>query len=615
MNGCSEGLPRVRRPPGRRLPRLLAALGAAAACVWAGLLAGTARRGRSPWRGPRPGTPPTAWCGLVALHDPKGAVGDKERLLRELCERLHHRGPDGSGYAGGRSWAMAHRRLAIMDPEHGVQPLERGSGAAVANGELYNFRDVLVRLVREHGPQAAAVPTGSDCEVLLPAWRALGADGLCNALNGMFAFVLQDGDGANMLAARDHCGIKPLYIGRSHGGAATWFASELKALVGVCDEAREFPPGYYWTPEGDLQRWYLPQWDAPGFVPSTGSPAAFRAALEKAVKAQLMSDVGIGLLLSGGVDSAIVGEIMAPLMREADEPLRSFTVGQPDSPDILAARKIAEHMGSEHHEYLFTSEEAFEALETVVYHLETYEPELVRSAVPNFFLAKLVASHGCKTVLTGEGSDELTAGYLYFRDAPSSSALFTELKRIFWHLHNVNNQRSDRMSMAHGVEARVPFLCPDVIAAAMNIDAEDKMITPERPEKAMMRELFAGEVPSEVLWRTKAMQCEGVGKTWVGELQALCAEAVSDEDFAAAAEHFPVNPPQSKEEYLYRRFFNKHFPCLDASTQVWEGGCRAGGAAWKSGAYTRAGLVDTSQLMSDDGVFRAAPRVVAGAAA
>lgn len=582
-----------------------AALVSTAACLGAVGWLGVASRPAAP-RGARSLTA-RAWCGLVAVHDPKGVISDREPLVREACERVTHRGPDGDGYAGGPTWAMAHRRLAIMDPEKGVQPLERGAGAAVANGELYNFQDVLARLAKEHGSEAAAVPTGSDCEVLLPAWRLLGADGLCNALNGMFAFVLQDGNGKRMLAARDHCGIKPLYIGKSHGGEATWLASELKSLVGICDEAKEFPPGHYWTPEGGLQRWYLPAWDAEGFVPKTGTPAEFKAALERAVKAQLMSDVGIGLLLSGGVDSAIVGEIMAPLMREAGEPLRSFTVGQPDSPDITAARMISEHLGTEHHEYLFTSQEAFDALEKVVYHLETYEPELVRSAVPNFFLAKLVASHGCKTVLTGEGSDELTAGYLYFRDAPDAEALFEELRRIFWHLHNVNNQRSDRMSMAHGVEARVPFLCPDAIAAAMNIPAEDKVITPDRPEKAMLRKLWEGDVPTQVLWRTKAMQCEGVGKTWVAELQALCEKAVSDAEFAAAAERFPVNPPHSKEEYLYRKIFDKHFPNLDASTQVWEGGCRAGGASWKSSAYTRAGLVDTSQLMSEEGVFRTAP--------
>lgn len=556
--------------------------------------------------------PPLAWCGLVAVVDPEGKVEDKEALLTKMCAKVAHRGPDGTGFSGGKTWGMAHARLAIMDPEHGKQPLLRGCGAAVENGEIYNFRDVLAKLVKMFGIEAGQVPTGSDCEVLLPAWRKLGAHDMLNALNGMFAIVLQDEDGKQVLAARDHAGIKPLYIGKTHADGATWFASELKSLVGVCDEAKEFPPGHYWTKEEGLVRWYKPEWDSPGFVPSKRDPQVFRKALENAVRSQLMSDVGIGLLLSGGVDSAVVGELMAPMMRERGEELHTYTIGQPDSPDVTAARLIAKHLGTVHHEYLFTSEEAFARIEDIVYHLETYEPELVRSAIPNFFLARLVASHNCKTVLTGEGSDELTAGYLYFHDAPDSQALFGELRRIFWHLHNVNCQRSDRMSMAHGVEARVPFLCPDVIEAAMNIDAEMKEIKGDRPEKAMLRELFQ-TVPAEVLWRTKAMQCEGVGKTWVAQLQKMCEGAVTDEEFAKAEETFPVNPPQSKEEYLYRKIFEKHFPGMDASIHVWEGGCRAAGAPWRSAKYTRAGLADVSQLMSDEGKFRAPPKVPAAA--
>jgi len=551
----------------------------------------------------------------VAVVDPKGAIKDKEALLSKMCEKVQHRGPDGTGYSGGETWGFAHRRLAIMDPLHGQQPLIRGCGAAVENGEIYNYQDVLAALAEEFGPEAAKVPTGSDCEVLLPAWRRLGTERFLNTLNGMFAIVLQDEDGEKVMAARDHAGIKPLYIGKTHADGATWFASELKSLVGVCDEAKEFPPGHYWTKDEGLVRWYKPEWDQPGFVPSRRDTAVLREALKTAVHKQLMSDVGIGLLLSGGVDSAVVGELMAPMMRERGEPLHTYTIGQPDSPDVTAARLIAKHLGSEHHEYLFTSEEAFARIEDIVYHLETYEPELVRSAIPNYFLARLVASHGCKTVLTGEGSDELTAGYLYFHDAPSKEALFGELRRIFWHLHNVNCQRSDRMSMAHSVEARVPFLCPDVIEAAMSIDAGLKEITENRPEKAMLRELFLGEVPAEVLWRTKAMQCEGVGKTWVAQLQKMCEDAVSDEEWAKAGERFPENTPHSKEEYLYRKIFDKHFPKLDASVQVWEGGCRAGGAAWRSSKYTRAGLADTSQLMSDDGEFRAPPEVAAPAPA
>ena len=279
--------------------------------------------------------------------------------------------------------------------------------------------------------------------------------------------------------------------------------------------------------------------------------------------------------------------------------IKSFTVGMANSPDIMAARAVADALGCQHHEYLFTAEEAFGILPKVVYHLETYEPELIRSSIPNFFLAKLASEH-TKVVLTGEGADELFAGYLYFKDAPSREMLHDETLRIWGHLNNVNLQRSDRMSMAHSLEARVPFLDVDMLKEAYeNIDPSVKMHAHDegRIEKWALRSLFedAG-IPEDVVWRTKAMQCEGVGVDWVSTLQTMCENAVSDEAFAAAPTRFPTNPPQSKEEYYYRDLFEQHFPGMDKFVHVWEGGCRAGGAPWENSQYTRAGLKDTSQL-------------------
>jgi len=200
-------------------------------------------------------------------------------------------------------------------------------------------------------------------------------------------------------------------------------------------------------------------------------------------------------------------------------------------------------------------------------------------------------------VLTGEGSDELFAGYLYFRDAPNAAALQTELKRITHSLQFVNCKRADRMTMAHGLEARVPFLQPDVIDAVMKMDPELKTITKDRPaEKHALRAAFEGTMPSEVLWRTKAMQCEGIGMTWVAELQSRCNKQVSDEEFADRANAYPINTPHTKEELYYRRIFEKYYKGMDKFVHVWEGGCRAGGAAWQNEAYTREGLKDVKQL-------------------
>ena len=235
-----------------------------------------------------------------------------------------------------------------------------------------------------------------------------------------------------------------------------------------------------------------------------------------------MSDVPFGLFLSGGLDSAVVAALLAPILKERGHEFKTFSVGMEGSPDITAARMISNYFGTKHHEHIFNADEAFANLEKVIYHLETYEPELIRSAIPNFFLAQMTSKH-VKMVLTGEGSDELFGGYLYFRDSPDKQSFQKELRRIFGHLHNVNCQRADRMTMAHGLESRVPFLCPEVIDDIMLIDPAHKFISNDRPaEKHILREAFQGTMPDEVLWRTKAMQCEGIGMTWVAELQNRC---------------------------------------------------------------------------------------------
>uniref|UniRef100_A0A7S0SB12 asparagine synthase (glutamine-hydrolyzing) n=1 Tax=Mantoniella antarctica TaxID=81844 RepID=A0A7S0SB12_9CHLO len=532
----------------------------------------------------------TEMCSILACYDPGGALADgREELMRALSARMRSRGPDGSGYYGNERFGLAHERLAIMDPEGGKQPIvyEEAKYSVCANGEIYNFRE----LQEKYGLTAAQ--TGSDSEVLLQLYRHMGSD-FVKELNGIFGFVCVGNDGADIIAARDHCGIKPLYIGYGKGGAV-WFASELKAICDQCDTIEEFPAGHYWTPEAGFVQYYSPDWDADEYRGSQDT-SLVREALTQAVKDQMMSDVPIGLLLSGGLDSAVISSIIKPMLEETKQEFITFTVGQEGSPDITAARMMSEFLGTNHHEYLFTSEEACAIIPDVIYHLETYEPELIRSAIPNYFLARLAAQH-VKVVLTGEGADELFAGYLYFRDAPDSASIHKELRRIFHHLHNVNCQRADRMTMAHGLEARVPFLDPKVIDAVMQVDPEYKRIDGEaKPEKHALRALFDGEIPEPVLWRTKAMQCEGVGLDWVESLQNFCEAQVTDKDLQAAAATYTINPPQSKEELYYRRIFESHFSGMDKFVHVWEGGCRAGGAAWQNEAYTRFGLKDVTQL-------------------
>ena len=285
--------------------------------------------------------------------------------------------------------------------------------------------------------------------------------------------------------------------------------------------------------------------------------------------------------------------------------IKSFAVGQEGSPDILAARAVSKFLGTEHHEAIFTPEDAFQVLEKIVYHMETYEPELIRSSIPNYFLAKKTAEH-VKVVLTGEGSDEIWSGYLYYASCVDPKQLQEENRRILKAVQFVNLQRADRMTMAHSLEARVPFFDVDHIATAMALDPVEKLCgdgANGRCEKHFLRKLYQDQLPEEVVWRTKAMQCEGVGMTWVGVLQKYISDnLVSDEEFATASTTFPTNTPHSKEEYYYRSIFEKYYPSCEKFVHVWPGGCRAGGSAWEDDRYTRAGLLDTELLKKGHGL-------------
>ena len=346
-----------------------------------------------------------------------------------------------------------------------------------------------------------------------------------------------------------------------------------------------------------------------------------RDAFRKAVKKRMMADVTYGFFLSGGVDSAIVAHELMPLYIEAQkekygedniQPINTYTVGMENSPDVMAAKAVVEALGGSkyinHHIRYFTPEEVFDLIPKIVYHMETYEAELIRSSIPNWLLAER-AAQDVKMVLTGEGSDELFAGYLYFQDAETPEQVQTELKRIYGMLGNINLHRTDRMTMAHGLEARVPFLDTEFTKLVMSVDPARKMVSKEAVmknergrEKTFLRELFEGpnalgdSLPRPVLWRAKAMQCEGVGEDWVSILQKRISGLVSDEEMAQAAETYPRNTPQTKEELYYRKIYEENFHGMDHVVTPWEGGGRAMGAAWKSDTYTREGLANTKML-------------------
>lgn len=359
-----------------------------------------------------------------------------------------------------------------------------------------------------------------------------------------------------------------------------------------------------------------------------------RGAFTAAIQKRMMADVDYGFFLSGGVDSAVVAHVLMPLYRDAKlaeggefTPIPTFTVGMENSPDVMAAKAVVENMGGskyiDHKIRYFTPDEVFDTIPKIIYHMETYEAELIRSSIPNWFLAE-AAAKDVKMVLTGEGSDELFAGYLYFQDAENKMQVQNELKRIYGMLGNINLHRTDRMTMAHGLEARVPFLDTEFTKLVMSVDPAKKEVDPDAVknnargrEKTLLRELFEGPnangdlIPEPVLWRAKAMQCEGVGEDWVSILQKKVTSMVPDEDFARATEKFPLNTPQTKEEFYYRQIFEDRFAGMDHVITPWEGGGRAMGAAWKSDLYTREGLKNVDLLSHSLQEDKSSPTILA----
>jgi len=499
-------------------------------------------------------------CGIVAEHR-----GSDPEALELMLEQLTHRGPDDDGRVDvGEAW-LGHRRLSIVDVEGGRQPLATGDPSLylVGNGEVYNHGEIRAGLAREPD-------TGSDNEVALHLVEEQGPDALAR-LNGMFAFVMAGADGT-FVAARDPIGIKPLYWAKR--GGTTRFASEMHVFGDDWQPFVEpFPPGCAWTPQRGLFRFAHAVPDdedpiagpqTPGAQPPPEILRRTRETLVAAVQRQLMGDVPVGVFLSGGLDSSLVAAIAAPWMRARGKTLQTFAVGTPGSPDLAAARQVAEHVGSEHHETTYTAQDALAALPTVVRAIESFDPGLVRSAVPNYLLARFTAEH-VKVVLTGEGADELFAGYAYMAQITDPDELHEELVRTVSGLHNLNLQRCDRVTMAHGLEARVPFLDREVVGWALRLPAGYKLAGPGQPEKRLLRMAFDGWLPDDLLWRDKAEFGDGSGARDV--LSEVTAAAISDAELAA--ERDAVTPPlRTKEELAYYRLFREHLPHVRAETAI-----------------------------------------------
>ncbi|KAI7860477.1 asparagine synthase [Circinella umbellata] len=527
-------------------------------------------------------------CGIFAIYRYDGDVENYRQRALYLSKKIRHRGPDWSGCYTTNNHILAHERLAIVGVDSGAQPIisEDKKLVLCVNGEIYNHKQLRAQLEQK----GYVFKTHSDCEVIMYLYREMGTE-FVHKLDGIFSFVLLDVDNDRIIAARDPIGVTTLYYGwRSDMPNTVYFASELKSLNEDCDKILAFPPGHlYDSKTKETTRWYKPSWwDDNKVGENPVDLKLLRRSLEASVRKRLMAEVPYGVLLSGGLDSSLIASIAVRETQkitsgtiQQDEPrfdesgpnmwpgMHSFSIGLEGSPDLIAARKVAEHLNTIHHEYTFTIQEALDAVSDVIYHLETYDVTTIRASTPMYLLSRKIKAMGVKMVLSGEGADEVFGGYLYFHAAPDDAAFHSETVTRVKNLHYADCLRANKSTMAWGVEARVPFLDLSFLELAMSIDPRDKRpVAGHRMEKYIVRKAFDTSddpnvkpyLPDDILWRQKEQFSDGVGYGWIDALKDVSQVKVSDQAFEHATAKWPKDTPTTKEAFMYRALFDQWFP-------------------------------------------------------
>ncbi|NUY55497.1 asparagine synthase B [Salinivibrio sp. EAGSL] len=514
-------------------------------------------------------------CSIFGALDIKTDPQQLRDVALKMSKTMRHRGPDWSGIYSSDKAILVHERLAIVDLNSGAQPLynPQQTQALAVNGEIYNHKELRAEFAADYPFQ-----TDSDCEIILALYQEKGAE-LLDYLNGIFAFILYDEEQDAYLIGRDHIGIIPLYHGHDEHGNY-YVASEMKALTPVCKTISEFPPGHFlWSKQGEPVRYYKRDWmDYDAVKDNRTDKAALKEALESAVHRQLMTDVPYGVLLSGGLDSSVISAITkqfaANRVEDDDQSqawwprLHSFAIGLEGAPDLKAAKEVADHLGTVHHEFTYSIQEGLDAIRDVIYHIETYDVTTIRASTPMYLMSRKIRAMGIKMVLSGEGADEVFGGYLYFHKAPNAQEFHEETVRKLLALNMFDCARANKSMAAWGVEARVPFLDKAFLEVAMQIKPDDKMCGNGKMEKHIIRECFGDLLPESVAWRQKEQFSDGVGYGWIDTLKTIADEKVSDQQLATAEFRFPYNTPTTKEAYMYREIFAELFPLDDAAKCV-----------------------------------------------
>ncbi|CAH1264757.1 ASNS [Branchiostoma lanceolatum] len=525
-------------------------------------------------------------CGIWALF------GGGENVAEQCscAQKIAHRGPDCFRLESVRHFdrcVLGFHRLCINDGEHGMQPMRIRKYPHLwlcCNGEIYNHK----QLRDQFGFDCE---TECDCEIILHLYEKGGVQFAAEQLDGVFAFVLLDTNRRQVCFARDTFGVRPLFS-LKEGNNVLAVCSEVKGLIGMIKKPQNggakptikaFPPGCYEvcdmsdggraTPKeqgrfhaiGDMPKYNVMA--KPSMTQNQDHLDMIRLLLEAAVQKRLMSERRVGCLLSGGLDSSLIAALLTKNAAKAGitYPIQTYSIGMEGSPDIAAARKVAKHIGSEHHEVTMTRREVLGAIDEIIYCLESYDILSVRASMGNYLLARYIKRETDSVVIySGEGSDELTWGYINFKKAPTTESADAEGRRLLEELYLYDVLRSDRNTAAHGLEVRVPFLDHAFTGYYLSLAPELRR-SRDGVEKFLLREAFSGMglLPEDILWRPKEGFSDGTSPA-DNPLHLLIRDfvqnKVTDEMMENATKRFPVNPPQSKEAYYYRQVFERHYP-------------------------------------------------------
>lgn len=491
-------------------------------------------------------------CGIFAYFQKGFLSPEKVQELQEYFSTIQHRGPDNTNTTivstNGYSAFIGFHRLAIIDPSAKSDGVLHDDGVyLVCNGEIYNYQ----YLIQKYQLQ---VTTGSDCEVILQLYRKFPTrmSELMNELDGVFAFVLYDKNTHTLVVGRDRIGVRPIFQAESM--ASLTFASEGKAVPS--NTAEPFSPGYMvtvnlldWT--SHYTKWYKP---TPIFrTPLDTAQTVVRELFISAVRKRLVADRPVGFLVSGGLDSSLVASVATRLL---GKPITTFSIGLAESPDLLAARKVAQFLNSNHHEIIISTDDVIDALPKVVKQIESYDITTIRASIPMYLISQYIREKtDIKVIFSGEGADELFGGYLYFHKAPGYTEFQQDTVRLLEELYKYDVLRSDRTTAVWGLELRVPFLDADLLSFVSALDPAHKMPTPERMEKAILRQAFDGFLPNDILWRVKEAFSDAVGVSSVRRLKEY------SEQHAPTTVNVPDHcaVPHTAEARYYYKLFSKYY--------------------------------------------------------